>query len=108
MALSQILRGLLTLGLVVAVLHWLGVASVGVGLLAFVLYELFNPPHRYRRFGPGQIQQAVDTRLGRFGQSYREDEPHREFVPKVGRNDPCPCGSHMKFKKCCGGAPNSP
>ncbi len=23
-------------------------------------------------------------------------------VPKVGRNDPCPCGSGKKFKKCCG------
>ena len=23
--------------------------------------------------------------------------------PKVGRNDPCPCGSDKKFKKCCGG-----
>ncbi len=22
--------------------------------------------------------------------------------PKVGRNDPCPCGSGLKFKKCCG------
>ncbi|MEO6967381.1 MAG: UPF0149 family protein [Rhodanobacteraceae bacterium] len=22
--------------------------------------------------------------------------------PKVGRNDPCPCGSGRKFKKCCG------
>ncbi|MBT2655595.1 SEC-C domain-containing protein [Bacillus sp. ISL-18] len=22
--------------------------------------------------------------------------------PKVGRNDPCPCGSNKKFKKCCG------
>jgi uncharacterized protein len=21
--------------------------------------------------------------------------------PKVGRNEPCPCGSGMKFKKCC-------
>ena len=21
--------------------------------------------------------------------------------PKVGRNDPCPCGSGKKFKKCC-------
>lgn len=21
---------------------------------------------------------------------------------KVGRNDPCPCGSHKKYKKCCG------
>jgi uncharacterized protein YecA (UPF0149 family) len=23
--------------------------------------------------------------------------------PKIGRNDPCPCGSGKKFKKCCGG-----
>ncbi len=23
-------------------------------------------------------------------------------APKVGRNDPCPCGSEKKFKKCCG------
>ncbi|HRF11915.1 MAG TPA: SEC-C metal-binding domain-containing protein, partial [Candidatus Accumulibacter phosphatis] len=22
--------------------------------------------------------------------------------PKVGRNDPCPCGSGRKFKRCCG------
>ncbi|MFM4709357.1 SEC-C metal-binding domain-containing protein [Aeromonas caviae] len=21
---------------------------------------------------------------------------------RVGRNDPCPCGSGKKFKKCCG------
>jgi uncharacterized protein YecA (UPF0149 family) len=21
---------------------------------------------------------------------------------KIGRNDPCPCGSEKKFKKCCG------
>jgi preprotein translocase subunit SecA len=23
-------------------------------------------------------------------------------VPRVGRNDPCPCGSGKKYKKCCG------
>ncbi|MEM9593095.1 MAG: SEC-C metal-binding domain-containing protein [Acidobacteriota bacterium] len=23
-------------------------------------------------------------------------------TPKVGRNEPCPCGSGRKFKKCCG------
>jgi SEC-C motif-containing protein len=26
----------------------------------------------------------------------------RRDTPKVGRNDPCPCGSGMKYKKCCG------
>jgi hypothetical protein len=28
--------------------------------------------------------------------------PFRRESPKVGRNDPCPCGSGQKFKKCCG------
>ena len=27
----------------------------------------------------------------------------RREEPKVGRNDPCPCGSGKKYKKCCGG-----
>jgi uncharacterized protein YecA (UPF0149 family) len=26
----------------------------------------------------------------------------RHDGPKVGRNDPCPCGSGKKYKKCCG------
>lgn len=28
----------------------------------------------------------------------------RREAPKVGRNDPCPCGSGKKFKHCCGNA----
>ncbi len=28
--------------------------------------------------------------------------PIRNEGPKVGRNDPCPCGSGKKYKKCCG------
>jgi preprotein translocase subunit SecA len=28
--------------------------------------------------------------------------PMRREAPKVGRNDPCPCGSGKKFKQCCG------
>ena len=27
---------------------------------------------------------------------------HKREEPKVGRNDPCPCGSGKKYKKCCG------
>lgn len=30
-----------------------------------------------------------------------ETETVRNENPKVGRNDPCPCGSGKKFKKCC-------
>ncbi len=29
-------------------------------------------------------------------------QPIRRQGPKVGRNDPCPCGSGKKYKKCCG------
>jgi uncharacterized protein len=28
----------------------------------------------------------------------------RRSLPKIGRNDPCPCGSGKKFKQCCGKA----
>ncbi|MBQ4050653.1 MAG: SEC-C domain-containing protein [Oscillospiraceae bacterium] len=35
-----------------------------------------------------------------------EEEAPRKQAPrtvqKVGRNDPCPCGSGLKYKKCCG------
>jgi len=37
------------------------------------------------------------------GQDARVETVHRS-EPKVGRNDPCPCGSGKKFKKCHGGA----
>jgi len=32
----------------------------------------------------------------------RPAQPLRRSAEKVGRNDPCPCGSGLKFKKCCG------
>ncbi len=30
------------------------------------------------------------------------NEDHRAVSNKVGRNEPCPCGSGKKYKKCCG------
>jgi len=30
-----------------------------------------------------------------------DEEPYVRKLPKVGRNDACPCGSGKKFKKCC-------
>ena len=35
---------------------------------------------------------------------YKKEKTSRTLVkpPKVGRNDPCPCGSGKKYKKCCG------
>jgi hypothetical protein len=28
-------------------------------------------------------------------------------IAKAGRNDPCPCGSNKKYKKCCGASQQS-
>ncbi len=30
------------------------------------------------------------------------EQPYRRDTPKIGRNDPCFCGSGKKFKKCHG------
>ena len=35
-------------------------------------------------------------------QELKKREPYVKTEPKIGRNDPCPCGSGKKYKKCCG------
>lgn len=45
---------------------------------------------------PDQPEDISDLDLAR-----NPPEPVRA-VQKVGRNEPCPCGSGAKFKKCCG------
>jgi uncharacterized protein YecA (UPF0149 family) len=98
------LRFLLPAVLAAGGYFWLGVPGMlAAAIVAFMVYQLLTPPRRYRRMGPGQIDQAVDHRLGHFGRTYLEHEPE-EFPEKVGRNDPCPCGSDRKFKRCCGSA----
>lgn len=40
---------------------------------------------------------------GRDGEEKVEKQtPIKRKEPKVGRNDPCPCGSGLKYKNCCG------
>ena len=49
-----------------------------------------------------QIGPAVNRLYGHFAK--HASQPGRPFVretPKVGRNDPCPCGSGKKYKRCC-------
>lgn len=38
------------------------------------------------------------------GQVETEKPKPAKAAPRVGRNDPCPCGSGKKYKKCCGRA----
>jgi uncharacterized protein len=39
--------------------------------------------------------------LKQRGDSPSLEQSFKRSEPKVGRNDPCPCGSGKKFKKCC-------
>lgn len=93
-------------------------------------YGQLDPVVEYRREGFEMFDEMVsaireDTvRLMLTVQVKREEEPKREQVAKPtvashgddeeekkkpvrvgkkpGRNDPCPCGSGLKYKKCCG------
>ena len=49
----------------------------------------------------GQAAQAAQAARGGDGEAVKH-EPVRRERPKVGRNDPCPCGSGKKYKKCHG------
>ena len=33
--------------------------------------------------------------------SSNKKKSQQSFQKKIGRNDPCPCGSKKKYKKCC-------
>ena len=49
---------------------------------------------------------SFERHLGRWlyvGGETPKPVPVRREAPRTGRNDPCPCGSGRKFKKCCGG-----
>lgn len=45
---------------------------------------------------------TIDGKLYYTGGEELVREPVRREHPKIGRNDPCPCGSGKKYKKCCG------
>lgn len=57
-----------------------------------------------------QEETAIETDLARAAEQFHPSEEAEEIVrhpvvksEKVGRNDPCPCGSGKKYKHCCGG-----
>ncbi len=49
---------------------------------------------------PSQKKQYKETR--ELPNKKKKDAPKPARSKKVGRNDPCPCGSGLKYKKCCG------
>jgi hypothetical protein len=60
------------------------------GLLLFALEKL-----------TGEKAAAVPRAKSTFPATPRLPLPRKAEVKKVGRNDPCPCGSGKKFKNCC-------
>ncbi len=68
----------------------------------------------YRRRGPAQAIQTRHSEIGAFaggGPVPDGERPEasggagvqvKRSTPKVGRNEPCPCGSGKKYKHCCG------
>ena len=58
-------------------------------------------PRRTVESGGGTQQPAAEAGAAGGGDDAR---PVRRAEPKVGRNDPCPCGSGKKYKRCHGAA----
>jgi preprotein translocase subunit SecA len=73
--------------------------------------DIFNPDQQ--TFREAKINRGIDRskireeRGDMLSQSYADTQEHGKPQPvkvakKVGRNDPCPCGSGKKYKNCCG------
>jgi len=55
-----------------------------------------------RAVHPGVISPAADPRSGIGRNAQGQQQTVKRDEQKVGRNDPCPCGSGRKYKQCCG------
>ena len=75
-------------------------------LLAFEHFLASLPQNLMHQDAPAQSQSGPSAGpLKSISTETDQEEltlPLRREVQKVGRNDPCPCGSGKKFKNCCG------
>ena len=67
----------------------------------YAYYELEGVP---RQLAERSAFSRKDGKLYYVGGVPLRPEGYRRAEAKVGRNDPCPCGSGKKYKKCCGAA----
>lgn len=63
--------------------------------LADLFADWFSGGHRHRWLSIGFYEAGWRWIYEKF---YRKIQ----LYGKVGRNEPCPCGSGKKYKKCCG------
>ena len=61
-------------------------------------YSVQNEPQELRE--DAFFRKEGDEWFYEEGNVYAK-QPVRRETPKIGRNDPCPCGSGKKYKKCC-------
>ncbi|TMP05664.1 preprotein translocase subunit SecA [Pseudoalteromonas sp. S3178] len=62
--------------------------------------EKVEEQHRKSENAPREYQHEEAEHVG--GEAPQSATVMARTEPKVGRNDPCPCGSGQKFKQCCG------
>ena len=51
---------------------------------------------------PVERKQAAEATVASHGNDEPQKKAPVKAEKKVGRNDPCPCGSGKKYKNCCG------
>lgn len=51
---------------------------------------------------PQWVDILGEEKMKELAKKFRASKTVRRDAPKIGRNDPCPCGSGKKYKKCCG------
>ena len=63
-----------------------------------------SSPSQSRTETVSDVFAAMMSQTGRQAAEVRQpaSAPVQRTAPSVGRNDPCPCGSGKKYKKCCG------
>ncbi len=63
------------------------------------IMELNNKARLWVTYGnvPDELSSSQESGFG-----MKQNIAVVRSTPKVGRNDPCPCGSGLKYKKCCG------
>ena len=64
-------------------------------VLAFV-------PRQHQEIKRVQVAKITNAGLAGSGEAEKKKPVVKKAAEKVGRNDPCPCGSGKKYKKCCG------
>ena len=62
--------------------------------------EKVEEQHRKSENAPREYQHEQAEHVG--GEAPQSAQVMARSEPKVGRNDPCPCGSGQKYKQCCG------